>query len=62
VDHLGCPYEAALVRLNAAEEGALREALSTFTELGASAVAGLTWQPFRVPAPGAIAGPATVIG
>jgi hypothetical protein len=36
---LGCPYEAAMVRLDAAEEGALREALSTFTEIGASAAA-----------------------
>jgi DNA-binding CsgD family transcriptional regulator/tetratricopeptide (TPR) repeat protein len=44
---LGCPYEAAMVRLNAAEEGALREALSTFTELGASAVARLTRQRLR---------------
>ena len=39
---LDCPYEAALVQLDAAEEGALREALSIFTELGASAVARLT--------------------
>jgi DNA-binding CsgD family transcriptional regulator len=44
---LNCPYEAALVRLDAAEEGALREALSTFTELGASAVARLTRQRLR---------------
>jgi DNA-binding CsgD family transcriptional regulator/tetratricopeptide (TPR) repeat protein len=44
---LGCPYEAALVRLDAAEEGALREALSAFTELGASAVARLTRQRLR---------------
>ena len=44
---LGCPYEAALVRLDAAEEGALREALSIFTELGASAVARLTRQRLR---------------
>jgi DNA-binding CsgD family transcriptional regulator/tetratricopeptide (TPR) repeat protein len=44
---LGCPYEAALVRLDAAEEGALREALSTFTELGASAAARLTRQKLR---------------
>ena len=44
---LGCPYEAALVRLDAAEEGALREALSSFTELGASAVARLTRQRLR---------------
>jgi hypothetical protein len=44
---LDCPYEAALVRLDAAEEGALREALSTFTEIGASAVARLTRQRLR---------------
>ncbi len=44
---LGCPYEAALVRLDAAEEGALREALSIFTELRASAVARLTRQRLR---------------
>ena len=56
---LNCPYEAALVRLDAAEEGALREALSTFTEIGASAVARLTRQRLRAlgagpsrPAPG----------
>ena len=44
---LGCPYEAALVRLDAAEEGALREALSTFTELGAAAAARITRQRLR---------------
>jgi DNA-binding CsgD family transcriptional regulator len=44
---LGCPYEAALARLDAAEEGALREALTAFTELGASAVARLTRQKLR---------------
>ena len=44
---LGCPYEAALVRLDAADESALREALSTFTELGASAAARLTRQKLR---------------
>ena len=44
---LGCPYEAALVRLDAAEEGALREALSTFTEIGASAAARITRQRLR---------------
>jgi hypothetical protein len=31
---LGCPYEAALVRLDAADETALRKALSTFAKLG----------------------------
>ena len=44
---LGCPYEAALVRLDTADERALREALSTFTELGASAAARLTRQKLR---------------
>jgi DNA-binding CsgD family transcriptional regulator len=44
---LDCQYEAALVRLDAADEGALREALSTFTEIGASAVARLTRQRLR---------------
>ena len=44
---LDCPYEAALVRLDAAEEGALREALSTFTEIGAPAAARLTRQRLR---------------
>ena len=44
---LGCPYEAALVRLDAAEEGALREALSTFTEPGAAAAARITRQRLR---------------
>ena len=44
---LGCPYEAALARLDASEEGALREALSIFTELGASATARLTRQKLR---------------
>jgi DNA-binding CsgD family transcriptional regulator/tetratricopeptide (TPR) repeat protein len=44
---LSCPYEAALARLDAAEEGALREALSTLTGLGASAAARLTRQKLR---------------
>jgi DNA-binding NarL/FixJ family response regulator len=44
---LGCSYEAALVRLDTADESALREALSTFTELGASAAARLTRQKLR---------------
>jgi DNA-binding CsgD family transcriptional regulator/tetratricopeptide (TPR) repeat protein len=44
---LGCPYEAALVRLDTADESALREALSTFTELGAAAAARLTRQKLR---------------
>ena len=44
---LDCPYEAALVRLDAAGEGALREALSTFTALGAAAAARLIRQKLR---------------
>ena len=44
---LGCPYEAALVRLDTADESALREALSAFTELGASAAARLARQKLR---------------
>ena len=44
---LGCRYEAALARLDAAEEGPLREALSAFTELGAAAAARLTRQKLR---------------
>ena len=44
---LGCPYEAALARLDAPGEGPLREALSAFTELGASAAARLTRQKLR---------------
>ena len=44
---LCAPYKAALVRLDAAEEGALREALSTFTEIGASAAARITRQRLR---------------
>jgi DNA-binding CsgD family transcriptional regulator len=41
---LGCPYEAALARLDAGEEAALRAALSVFDSLGASAAARLTRQ------------------
>jgi DNA-binding CsgD family transcriptional regulator len=44
---LNCPYEAALARLDASEEGALREALSAFTDLGASAAARLARQQLR---------------
>ena len=39
--------EPSLARLDAAEEGALREALSIFTEIGASAAARLTRQRLR---------------
>jgi DNA-binding CsgD family transcriptional regulator len=35
-EDLGCPYEAALARLASTEEHALREALRTFTDLGAN--------------------------
>jgi hypothetical protein len=34
VDRPGLPVRAALVRLDAADETALREALSTFAKLG----------------------------
>jgi len=44
---LGCPYEAAMARLDAADEAALREALATFTSLGASAAARITRQKMR---------------
>jgi DNA-binding CsgD family transcriptional regulator/tetratricopeptide (TPR) repeat protein len=44
---LGCPYEAALARLDAPDEAALREALATFTALGAPAAARLARQRLR---------------
>ena len=44
---LGCPYEAALARLGAADEGSLRTALQIFTDLGAAATARLTRQVMR---------------
>jgi DNA-binding CsgD family transcriptional regulator/tetratricopeptide (TPR) repeat protein len=44
---LGCPYEAALARLDAAGETTLREALTVFDDLGASAAARLTRQRLR---------------
>ena len=44
---LNCPYEAALARLDAPDEGALREALSAFTGLGAPAAARLARQRLR---------------
>ena len=44
---LNCPYEAALARLDAPEEGALRAALSALTDLGATAVARLARQKLR---------------
>jgi DNA-binding CsgD family transcriptional regulator/tetratricopeptide (TPR) repeat protein len=36
-DEIGRPYDAALVRLQSAQEDALRQAISTFDELGATA-------------------------
>jgi DNA-binding CsgD family transcriptional regulator/tetratricopeptide (TPR) repeat protein len=44
---LGCPYEAALARLDAPDEAALREALAAFTALSAPAAARLTRQRLR---------------
>jgi DNA-binding CsgD family transcriptional regulator/tetratricopeptide (TPR) repeat protein len=44
---LGCPYEAALVRYDSADETALREALRIFTDLGAAPAAQLTRQKMR---------------
>ena len=38
-EDLGCPYEAALARYDSGDDGGLREALRTFDELGATAVA-----------------------
>jgi DNA-binding CsgD family transcriptional regulator/tetratricopeptide (TPR) repeat protein len=44
---LGCPYEAAMARLDATDEPGLREALRIFTDLGASATARITRQKMR---------------
>ena len=44
---LGCPYEAAMALLGAADEDSLRSALQTFTDLGATATARLTRQKMR---------------
>ncbi|HEY6278773.1 MAG TPA: AAA family ATPase [Streptosporangiaceae bacterium] len=44
---LGCPYEAALVRYDTADETALRDALRIFTDLGAVPAAQLTRQKMR---------------
>ena len=44
---LGCPYEAALSLLDAADEGSLREALRIFTDLGATATAHITRKKMR---------------
>src|SRR5580704_8952970 len=41
---LGCRYEAALALLESGEEAGLRDALSIFTDLGATAAAGVTRQ------------------
>jgi DNA-binding CsgD family transcriptional regulator len=45
---LGCPYETALVLYDTPDEAALREALKTFTGLGASAAAQVTRQRMRL--------------
>jgi DNA-binding CsgD family transcriptional regulator/tetratricopeptide (TPR) repeat protein len=44
---LGCPYEAAMALLDATDEQALREALTIFTGLGASAPARVTRRKMR---------------
>jgi DNA-binding CsgD family transcriptional regulator/tetratricopeptide (TPR) repeat protein len=44
---LGCRYEAALARLDGPDEAALRDALATFTALGAPAAARLARQRLR---------------
>ena len=44
---LGCPYEAAMALLDATDEQSLREALTIFTGLGASAPARVTRQKMR---------------
>jgi DNA-binding CsgD family transcriptional regulator/tetratricopeptide (TPR) repeat protein len=44
---LGCPYDAALARQDADDEGALRQALKMFHDLGAPAAAQITRQKMR---------------
>ena len=44
---LGCPYEAALALYDAGREATLRQALKTFTDLGAPAAAQLTRHKMR---------------
>ena len=44
---MSCPYEAAMALLGATQEAALREALSAFTNRGASAAARITRQKMR---------------
>ena len=44
---LGCPYEAALALHDASDPAALRQALQTFTDLGAAAAAQLTRHKMR---------------
>jgi DNA-binding CsgD family transcriptional regulator len=44
---LGCPYDAALVQLDSEQEEPLREALSAFQQLGASAAVRITRQRMR---------------
>jgi len=46
-DELGCPYEAALAMLDAAEEPALRQALDIGQDLGAAATAGVIRRTMR---------------
>ena len=45
---LGCRYDAALALYDAAQEAALRGALTIFTDLGASAAARITRQKMRL--------------
>jgi DNA-binding NarL/FixJ family response regulator len=44
---LGCPYEAALALLDAADEESLREALQIFADLGATATVRITRKKMR---------------
>jgi DNA-binding CsgD family transcriptional regulator len=44
---LGCPFDAAMARIDAADEGALRAALQVFDDLGAVAAARITRKKMR---------------
>ena len=44
---LGCPFDAAMARIDATDEGALRAALQVFDDLGATAAARITRQKMR---------------
>jgi len=44
---LGCPYDSAMALLDVSQEAPLRQALSIFTDLGASAAARITRQKMR---------------